>query len=160
MLYGALAAAGVAVIVAGIALYFALRALKAIDPTRMDSLTELITRQAPATRLAQAETNIKELEKDLETLDGFARDTNTRLDGAIQRIGLARFDSTSDIGGELSFALTLLDARKHGMMLTSLTDHRGTRLFIRGIVAGTSRHPLLPNEEISLQQALEEPHHN
>ena len=160
MLYGALAGAAVALIVSGLALYYALRALKAIDPARMESLTELITKQAPSTRLVEAEADIEQLAKSLQTLDSFANSISRRLDTAVQRVGLQRFDSNSEIGGELSFALTMLDARNHGMMLTSLTDHRGTRLFIRGIIAGKSRHPLLPNEEISLQQALEQSDHN
>jgi hypothetical protein len=160
VLYGAIAGAGVALILAAVALYYALSALKGVDPARMDNLTDLITKQAPSTRLVQAEGDIEELTKSIQKLEQFANGIDARLDTAVQRVGLQRFNSTSEIGGDLSFALTILDARKHGVMLTSLTDHGGTRLYVRGIIAGESRHPLLPNEEISLQQALDQPDHN
>lgn len=154
MEYASIAMASVALIVAIAAGVLAWQAKKAADPVRIDSLDALITQQAPTEKLARAETQLAELTQNAEKLKKFAGEINARLDTAVQGIGLARFNANGEIGGELSFALTMVDARHHGFILTSITDHHSTRLFIRGIINGVSQHPLLPNEETSLQQAL------
>ncbi len=154
MEYASIAVAIVAIVVAIAAIFFAWQARKAADPVRIDSLDALITQQAPTEKLARAETQLAELTRNIHDLETFAKEIDSRLDTAVQSIGLARFNANDEIGGELSFALTMLDARSHGFILTSITDHHRTRIFIRGIISGVSQHPLLPNEETSLQQAL------
>jgi len=142
-------------LLAGIgALVLAWQARRIANPERMDQLEVLITQQAPSERLTRQEAQLAELSRQVEGLDDFTRRINSRLDTAIQRVGLTRFNSSDEIGGELSFALTLLDSHNHGMIVTAITDLRGTRVFIRGIIAGKPQHPLLPNEQTSLQQAL------
>lgn len=146
--------AGVALIAAIFAAVTAWQAKQAADPERMDRLEALITRQAPTEVLKRLETDVGELSRHVSQLDEYAKEVGTRLDTAVQRVGLSRFNANEQIGGDLSFAWTVLDARNHGVILTAVTDHHGTRVFVRGIVAGEPQHPLLPNEETSLQQAL------
>ena len=74
--------------------------------------------------------------------------------GAVQRVGLERFNSEKGLGGNLSFALVMLDARNHGICLTSIHSLEACRIFLRGIVSGKTDMPLMPEEEAALQQAL------
>lgn len=155
MQYAALIVAGAALLLAVVALVLTWQTRKTSNPQRMDRLETLISEQAPSEILSRHQADLSDLHRQLDDLDEFARQVNQRLDTAVQRIGLTRFNAGEQIGGELSFALTMLDARNHGMILTALTDHHGTRVFVRGVVAGTSQHPLMPYEERSLKQAME-----
>ena len=152
--YLAIAIAGAALIAAAAALVLAWQAKQLSAPERVDQLEALITQQAPSEILTRIETDLAKLHRQVDGLEEFAQQINRRLDTAIQRVGLSRFNSSDEIGGELSFALTLLDVHNHGMIITALTDHRGSRVFIRGIVSGEPQHPLLDYEKTSLQQAL------
>ena len=154
MQVAAIVMAGVGLIVAVFAAITAWQAKQIADPERMDRLEALITRQAPSEVLKRLETDLGELSRHASQLDEYSKQTGERLDTAVQRVGLSRFNANKEIGGDLSFAWTVLDARNHGVILTAVTDHHGTRVFVRGIVAGEPQHPLLPNEETSLQQAL------
>ncbi len=154
MAYLAIAIAGAALIAAAAALVLAWQAKQLSAPERLEQLEALITQQAPSEILTRVEVDLAQLHDQVDGLEEFAQEINRRLDTAVQRVGLSRFNSSEEIGGELSFALTLLDARNHGMIITALTDHRGTRAFIRGIVSGEPQHPLLGYEKTSLQQAL------
>ncbi len=146
--------AAVGLVVAVFAAVLAWQTKQVADPERMDRLEALITRQAPTEVLKRLENDVGELSRHVKQLDEYSHELGKRLDTAVQRVGLSRFNANEQIGGDLSFAWTVLDARNHGVILTAVTDHHGTRVFVRGIVAGQPQHPLLPNEETSLQQAL------
>jgi hypothetical protein len=147
--------AGVALVFAAAALVLAWQTRKISNPQRMDRLETLISEHAPSEILSRHQTELSRLNTQLDDLDRFARRMDGRLDTAVQRIGLTRFNMGEQVGGELSFALTMLDSRNHGLILTALTDHGGTRVFIRGVVRGQSQHPLMPYEERSLKQAMD-----
>lgn len=148
-----LAAAG---LIAGVtALILALQAKQLADPGRLAELEQMVHEKSERDVIQQMKQQLHDLQEHTETLDTTLDRTGRRLDTAVQKIGLSRFNSSEQVGGELSFSLTMLDARNHGFILTSQTDLEKTRLFIRGIVNGKSRNDLLDHEENSLQQALE-----
>ncbi len=155
MQYATIVVSSVAFVLAAGALVFAWQTRKVSNPQRMDRLETLISEHAPSEILSRHQTELSKLNTQLDDLDKFAKHTDGRLDTAVQRIGLTRFNMGEQVGGELSFALTMLDSRNHGLILTALTDHSGTRVFIRGVVRGQSQHPLMPYEERSLKQAMD-----
>ncbi len=71
----------------------------------------------------------------------------------VQQVGLVRFNIDENIRGDLSFALALLDAKESGVILTSLYNLEGCRVFVRAIQQGHSEHDLLPEEELALARA-------
>lgn len=69
----------------------------------------------------------------------------------IQKIGLVRFNSFTDTGGDQSFALALLDGAENGIVITSLYSRTGSRWYVKTIKHGKALEYDLSKEE---QQAL------
>ncbi len=83
-----------------------------------------------------------------------AEDIARRQRYSIQRVGFRRFNAKPDIGGELSFALALLDEEDNGVLLTSIYHIEEARVYGRAIAGGRATAPLLPEEEAALEEAL------
>lgn len=73
---------------------------------------------------------------------------------AVQRIGLVRFDAFEDMGGQLSFALALLDADGTGAVLSSINGRRETRVYAKAIEHGESVLTLSDEEREAVRRAM------
>src|SRR5438874_4761742 len=62
--------------------------------------------------------------------------------GAIQHVGVVRFDAFEDMGGRLSFSAAMLDAHGDGVVITSINGRQDTRCYAKQIRGGTSIHNL------------------
>lgn len=54
----------------------------------------------------------------------------------IQKIGLVRFNPFSQVGGDQSFALAILDGEKSGIVISSLHSREATRLYAKPVKGG------------------------
>lgn len=73
---------------------------------------------------------------------------------SVQKIGFLRFNPFSETGGDNSFALTLLDRRNNGVIISSLYTREGVRVYAKSVEAGTPKYSLSKEEKASLEQAL------
>lgn len=73
---------------------------------------------------------------------------------AIQRIGLVRFDAFEDMGGQLSFALALLDADGTGVVLSSINGRREARVYAKAIEGAESAVALSDEEREAVRKAM------
>lgn len=73
---------------------------------------------------------------------------------SIQKVGFIRFNPFSETGGDNSFALTLLDRKNNGVIISSLYARESVRVYGKSVEAGTSTHPLSEEEKKSLIEAL------
>ena len=99
----------------------------------------------------------------LAELSAKAEKVGIRLDaverhvgGAIQRIGIVRFNPFNDTGGDQSFSIALLDGRGDGLVITSLFSRSVTRVFAKPIQAGESRYALSEEESRAIKNASED----
>jgi hypothetical protein len=97
------------------------------------------------------------LEADTEAHARHLRELEQRLPLAVQQVGLVRFNAFSDSGGELSFALALLDAAGSGVVISSLYGRDEARVYAKPIVAGQSTFPLSSEETAALAEARGKP---
>lgn len=154
--WGPLVLSLVAVMIAGGALAMALSARRLARPSAdMRRLAEELARLPAQELLARLLSLTEAHESRLQALDSATDDLSQHLRGTVQRIGLTRFNAEEGLGGNLSFALVMLDGRKHGFCLTSIHSLSTCRLFIRGIVNGKTDLPLNPEEQEALAQALQ-----
>jgi hypothetical protein len=72
----------------------------------------------------------------------------------VQKVGLVRFNPFKELGGEHSFAAALLDGKENGLILTGLHTRDRTRLYIKSIERGKSKHKLSEEEKKALAKAL------
>lgn len=60
----------------------------------------------------------------------------SQLEGAIQRVGVVRYNPFEDTGSNQSFVLAMLDARGDGFVLSSLHSRQSTRVFLKPVTGG------------------------
>ena len=71
----------------------------------------------------------------------------------IQKVGLQRFNPFSELGGDHSFSLALLDGNEDGIILTGLHTRERTRVYIKHIKKGKSIYELSKEEKKALTKA-------
>ena len=74
--------------------------------------------------------------------------------GTLQKVGILRYDAFSEMGGNLSFALTLLDGNNNGYIINSMHSREGCYNYIKEIVKGESYIELSEEEAESLERAI------
>ena len=77
-----------------------------------------------------------------------------RLDGAIAYRGLVRYDAYNEMSGRQSTSIALLDARRSGVVLSSIHHRDQARLYAKQVVDGRGELELSPEEEEAVRAAL------
>ena len=73
---------------------------------------------------------------------------------SVQKIGIVKYDAFHEMGGKLSFALTLLDGNNSGYIINSMHSREGCYNYIKEIVKGESYIELSEEESESLERAI------
>ncbi len=71
-----------------------------------------------------------------------------------QKLGIVKYDAFQEMGGKLSFALTLLDGNNSGYIINSMHSREGCYNYIKEIVKGESYIELSEEEAESLGRAF------
>ncbi len=71
-----------------------------------------------------------------------------------QKIGIVKYDAFHEMGGKLSFVLTLLDAKDNGFCMNVMHSRDGCYTYIKEIVLGKSYVELSEEEAESLERAI------
>lgn len=74
-----------------------------------------------------------------------------------QKVGIVKYDAFHEMGGKLSFALTMLDNKNNGFIINSMHSREGCYTYIKEVVAGESYIELGDEEAESLKKALAGP---
>ena len=152
----AIAAGGVAVISVGwsIGLTMAIRKLRAAQRAVLgDTSRDLV---AHAAHLQSSFESLAQYVEDFGTrLDRRMDHAETRLDGVVAHRALVRYDAYGEMSGRQSTSIALLDARRSGIVLSSI-HHRDTeRLYAKQIHNGQPELELSPEENEAVRLALE-----
>ena len=90
----------------------------------------------------------------VEALNRLHHELEALLQHSIQKVGVIRFNTFADTGGDQSFAVALLDAQGNGVVLSSLHGRADTRIFAKQVQAGRSKHALSDEEQDAIRKAL------
>ena len=101
-----------------------------IDVVLTDTLTELHKTQA---ELAELQAKHAKLQ--------------AQVQGCLQNVKLIRYDAFDAMGGEMSYSLLLTDAKKDGILLTSIYGREESRSYVKDIKEGKSSYPLAEEEK-------------
>ena len=71
-----------------------------------------------------------------------------------QKVGILKYDAFHEMGGKLSFVLTLLDGNNSGYIINSMHSREGCYNYIKEIVKGESYIELSGEEAESLDRAI------
>ena len=70
---------------------------------------------------------------------------------------VVRFRAFEDMGGDLSYAVALLDANNDGVIFSSIFAREDSRSYIKPIKNGSSDYPLSDEEKDVLKEAMAKP---
>ena len=82
------------------------------------------------------------------------RKVNEEMRTNYQKVGIVKYDAFHEMGGKLSFALTLLDGNNNGYIINSMHSREGCYNYIKEIVKGESYIELSEEEAESLDRAI------
>lgn len=98
--------------------------------------------------------DIESLKKNHNDMEETIRTLLNVVDGCYQRIGVEKYDSSTGMGGKISFAYALLDKKNSGVILNSIHTREGSYLYLKEIKDGKCEVLLGKEEQIALNQAL------
>ncbi|OGM10607.1 hypothetical protein A2159_03200 [Candidatus Woesebacteria bacterium RBG_13_34_9] len=102
-------------------------------------------------------TKVLDIEKDnkkkIQEIEVIFKDFEHKSNSYIQKIGLVRFNPFTEMGGDQSFSLSLLNFQNSGVIITGLHMRDRTRMYVKRIDNGKSEIELSKEEEKSLKLA-------
>ncbi len=100
--------------------------------------------------------DIHELYIGFENISNEAESQKKQLVSTIKKIGIVRFNPFNNTGGDQSFALAFLDSTNSGIVISSLYQREGTRIYAKPIQGLKSTYPLSKEEEEAIGKAISE----
>ena len=103
---------------------------------------------------------IKQMEDiiDLKSQDRANKDSirtaNKNSRASFQKMGIVKYNAFKGMGGNLSFALALLDYTNTGFVINSVHSREGCYLYIKDVDRGQTDVALGNEEKMALEQAL------
>ena len=97
--------------------------------------------------------NFKDLEKNFDKLSEEMENFKKENKFSIQQVGIVRFNPFSEVGGDQSFSIALLDGKGDGVVITSLYTREGNRVYGKPIKNGKSEYLLSKEEQEAINQA-------
>lgn len=93
-------------------------------------------------------TSMEKNKKDIQTL-------YRKFEGAFQKVGIVKYDAFSQMGGQLSFSLALLDENDNGFILNSVHSTEGCYSYTKEIKGGLCDISLGDEEKKALDIAMD-----
>jgi hypothetical protein len=151
----ALAAAGAAALALLMCLVLAIRL------RRLRNAQRAVLGEGNRDLVAHAEhlqTNFAELrgavQQAVEHLDAQIAANEQRLDRAISKAAVVRYDAYNEMSGRQSSSMALLDESGTGVVLSSILHRDQARLYVKGVREGEPEFELSPEEDEAVRTAL------
>jgi hypothetical protein len=152
----AMAAAAVAVVALGFGVVLALklRRLRVDQRVVLGDRGEDLVAHAAALR-QQFEALYDYVQDAAGQLNGRIETAEQRLDTAVAYSALIRYDAYGEMSGRQSTSIALLDARRSGLVLSSIHHRDQARLYAKQVREGQPELELSPEESEAIRLALE-----
>ena len=72
---------------------------------------------------------------------------------SVQKVGIIRFNPFSEVGGDQSFSIALLDGNDDGLVITSFYTREGNRVYGKPIEKGKSKYAFSKEEIKAIEVA-------
>jgi hypothetical protein len=151
----ALAAAGIGAIalVWVIVLALKLRRLRAAQRTILRG--EETDLAAHAASLQDAFVQLRDwVEEVASGLEGRVAGAERRMDGSIAHTSVVRYDAMNELSGQQSSTVALLDARRSGVVISSILHRDLARLYVKQVREGNPEYELSPEEQQAVEEAV------
>lgn len=98
--------------------------------------------------------DIKDMKSEDRANKDALRSLARNVRGAYQKFGMVKYNAFKGMGGNLSFAFSMLDMNNTGFVLNSVHSREGCYLYIKVVEKGETEVLLGNEEKESLEQAL------
>jgi hypothetical protein len=88
-----------------------------------------------------------------EIAAGLSR-VDRRVDGAVAKTAIVRYDALSDAGGHQSASVAMLDASRSGVVLSAIQGRDYARIYVKEIDQGRAPVALSPEELEAVERAM------
>lgn len=88
-----------------------------------------------------------------ELINGSVGSRGTVDPRALRDLAVVRYDALSEMSGQLSFSVALLNALGDGIVLSSINGRSETRTYAKIVRQGAGTQPLSPEEEQAVRSA-------
>lgn len=91
---------------------------------------------------------------EMEIFKDIAKNAEEHSKNSIQKVGLVRYNAFEDTGGDLSFALALLNSEADGVVFTGIFSQEESRTYCKAVHKGESKQMLSREERKAIARAL------
>jgi Protein of unknown function (DUF4446) len=99
-------------------------------------------------------TAVERLDHKVNQLGRQSAEHRQRISGLVRTVGFVRYDAFSEMGGQLSYSLALLDEAGDGIVLTAINGRAETRSYAKEVKGGQSTHNLSDEEQAAIDMAF------
>jgi len=97
---------------------------------------------------------IDETNRHVDDLVAALGQLDRRVDGAVTRVAVVRYDAYENTGGHQSASIALLDASRTGIVLSAIQGRDYARIYVKEIEDGRSPIALSPEEQEAVDRAV------
>ena len=119
------------------------------------AMFNLFKKKKEPENLKEILSQFKELKENFEKISKELEDLKKEGKFSIKKVGMVRFNPFSEVGGNQSFSLALLDENNDGIVITSLYTREGNRVYGKPIKGGQSEYLLSEEEKEAIKIAKE-----
>lgn len=121
---------------------------------RLDALMKVRGGEGGLDELLDRLRRMEQSSQVLDMLQGQLRELELRLGHTYQSVGLVRFNPFSDMGGDQSFALAIVDSFGDGFVMSSLHGRTATRVYAKTVKRGQAGQTVSVEEQQAIEQAM------
>ena len=145
---GAAAAAALAVVVAGLA-WWNLRAVRAAQAVLLGGGKEDLVDFA-----VSLQGRIDDLHRAVDEIAAGLSRVDRRVDTAVSKTSLVRYDAYEGAGGHQSASIALLDAGRSGVVVSAIQGRDYARIYVKHLDRGKASVALSPEEQEAVDRAM------
>lgn len=94
------------------------------------------------------------MEERYETLAHLVRDMDKNITKCVQKVGVIRYNPFDEVGGNLCYAIALLDTDNNGVVLNGIHSRTGSFTYAKPIELGVSEYVLSEEELKAVEMAI------
>ena len=97
--------------------------------------------------------DVKEIKRDNSEIKAYYTKLDDDISSCIQKAGILRYNAFRDVGGDLSFAMALLDREDNGIVLNGIYGSESSNIYAKPIKKGESTYQLSDEEKYAIELA-------